>query len=75
VPGTAWEAGVLAAAGFTLVAPLLVHRELSGLLALAERVGGGAFEAADLELLALMASSVQDCSMRAGLPRRNGAGA
>lgn len=57
VPGTAWETGLVAAAGFTLIAPLMVHRQLLGLIALSDRNDGQPFEAADLELLALFAAA------------------
>ena len=39
VPGTAWETGLVAAAGFTLIAPLMVHRQLLGLIALSAGCG------------------------------------
>ena len=58
VPGTSWESGILAAAGFTVVAPLIVHSELTGVLALADRTGSSGFGAADIELLGLFSSSL-----------------
>ena len=57
VPGTAWESGLVAAAGFTVIAPLIVHRKLLGVIALSDRNDGQPFEAADLELLALFAAA------------------
>lgn len=58
VPGTAWESGLVAAAGFTVIAPLMAHRRLIGVIALSDRNDGQAFEAADLELLALFAAAI-----------------
>lgn len=57
VPGTSWEAGILTAAGFTLVVPFLVQGELTGLVTLGDRAGAGRFDAPDLELLNLLVSS------------------
>lgn len=57
IPGTSWESGLIGAAGFTLVAPLVAHRRLIGLVAVTERHDARPFDAADLELLALFSAA------------------
>jgi putative nucleotidyltransferase with HDIG domain len=57
VPGTSWEAGILSAAGFVVVAPLLRRGELVGVLGLTDRIGPDPFIASDLELLGLFTAT------------------
>lgn len=57
IPGTAWESGLMATAGFAMVAPLVSHRRLIGLIAATERQDGHPFDASDRELMALFAAT------------------
>lgn len=58
IPGTSWESGLVAAAGFALIAPLVAHRRLIGLIAICERFDGRPYDAADLELMALFTAAM-----------------
>ncbi len=58
IPGTAWEAGILTAAGFVMAVPVVVRRETRGFIALSEREGGGTLAPTDLDSLSLIASSL-----------------
>jgi response regulator RpfG family c-di-GMP phosphodiesterase len=56
LPGTSLEAGTLAAAGFSIAAPLVLKGELVGLLAMGDGARGDS--GADLEAIGLLAGSV-----------------
>lgn len=49
-------AGLLAQSGIRVVVPMLVQREVKGMIMLGERMRGGAYERADLEFLSSLAN-------------------